>query len=107
MSSFTHVNEENFDQIILHAGKPVLLEFGATWCAPCKRLEPELEKLATGLSGRVDLAKLDVDESANLTMQYQVMSVPTLILFVGGEAKQRMTGFQPKDRVQEKIEPYL
>ncbi len=107
MSPFTHINEENFDQVILHADAPVLLEFGAAWCGPCKRLEPELEKLAAGLSGKVSLAKLDVDESSNLTMQFQVMTVPTLILFIQGEAKQRLTGFHPKDRVLEKIEPFL
>jgi thioredoxin 1 len=107
MSSFVHVNQENFDQVVLKAGAPVLVEFGATWCAPCKRLEPELEKLAAEQGGKVTLAKLDVDESADLTMRYQVMSVPTTILFVNGQAMERLTGYQPKDRVLEKIEPHL
>ncbi len=107
MSPFVHINEENFEQAVLHADGPVLLEFGAVWCGPCKRLEPELEKLAAGLSGKVRLAKLDVDESSNLAVQFQVMSVPTLILFVQGQVKQRLTGFHPKDRVLDKIEPYL
>ncbi len=107
MNSFIHVNEENFDQVILKADAPVLLEFGATWCSPCKRLEPELEKVAAGQAGKVSVAKLDVDESANLTMQYQVMSVPTTILFVKGQPVQRMTGYQSRDRILEKIESYL
>ncbi len=107
MSPFLQINEENFEQAVLHADEPVLLEFGAVWCGPCKRLEPELEKLAAGLSGKVRLAKLDVDESSNLAIQFQVMSVPTLILFVQGQVKQRLTGFHPKDRVLDKIEPYL
>ncbi len=107
MSSFLQINEENFDQEVVHSNVPVLLEFGATWCGPCKRLEPELEKLAAGLGNKLQLAKLDVDESANLAVQFQVMSVPTLILFIQGQARQRLTGYQPKDRVLEKIEPYL
>lgn len=107
MSSFIQVNEENFEQMILHSASPVLVEFGAEWCAPCKRMEPELEKLAAGLPDRLRLARLDVDQSADLALRYQVMSVPTLILFTQGEARQRLTGYQSKERVLKKIAAYL
>ena len=85
----------------------MLLEFGATWCAPCKQLEPELMKLGNEWADRVRLAKLDVDESPSLTMKFGVMGVPTVILFVNGEAKQRLTGFQSRQRILEKMGMFI
>ena len=107
MSEFLAINEENFDQQVLQAKKPVLLEFGASWCKPCKSLEPLLQHLAEEWEGKVSLAKLDVDENPGLVMKYQVMSVPTTILFVGGEARQILRGLKPRDKVQETFSPYL
>ena len=105
--SFFHVDENNFDQEVLKSGTPVLLEFGAVWCGPCKQLEPELAKLGSEWNGRVRLAKVDVDESPDLTMKFGVMGVPTLILFVKGEAKQRLTGYQPRQRIIEKMGSFV
>ncbi len=107
MGDFLHIDEANFDADVLNANKPVLLEFGATWCMPCKQLEPELLKLGGEWGDNVQLAKLDVDESPALTMKYGVMGVPTIILFVAGEPKQRLTGFQPRQRIAEKMGVYL
>ena len=107
MSAFVNTNDSTFDQEVLHSPLPVLVEFGAEWCGPCRQIEPVLEQLADEWQNRVRLAKVDVDESVNLTMQFQVMSVPTLILFVNGEACQRLSGKQPRDRLVEKFAPYL
>ena len=107
MDPLFHVDEANFDDQVLKAENPVLLEFGATWCVPCRQLEPELVKLDGEWAGKVRLAKLDVDESPSLTMKYGVMSVPTLILFVKGEAKQRLTGFLTRQRIAEKMSGHL
>ena len=107
MGEFLHIDETNFDEEVLKAAKPVLLEFGATWCAPCKQLEPELLKLGNEWADSVRLAKLDVDESPRLTMKFGVMGVPTVILFVNGEAKQRLTGFQSHQRIAEKMGSFL
>ena len=107
MGEFLHIDEANFDLEVLKAEKPVLLEFGATWCVPCKQLEPELIKLGGEWADKVRLAKLDVDESPSLTMKFGVMGVPTVILFVNGEAKQRLTGFQSRQRIVEKMGSYL
>ncbi len=108
MDSFLHVDEANFDGEVLKAEKPVLVEFGATWCAPCRQLEPELVKLEQGeWAGKVQLVKLDVDESPNLTVKYGVMSVPTMILFVQGEARQRLTGLQTRQRIVEKMRAFV
>lgn len=107
MSEFLAVNQQNFQREVLESDLPVLLEFGAVWCAPCKRLEPILLQLGNEWSGKVRLAKLDVDESADITMQFQIMSVPTLVLFVNGQAQQRVTGLQQRDRLVEKFGPFL
>ena len=107
MDTFFHVTEQNFEQEVLKASGPVLLEFGAVWCGPCKQLEPELAKLGSEWGDKVRLVKADVDESPNLTMKFGVMGVPTIILFVGGQAKGRLTGYQPRQRILEKLGPYL
>ena len=107
MSLFEQIDQDNFEHEVLHSETPVLLEFGATWCSPCKRLEPEMEKLAGMWKQRIRLAKIDVDQNVDLTLKYQVMSVPTVILFVKGEPRQRLSGFQPLNRLIERFEPHL
>jgi thioredoxin 1 len=107
VSTFVQIDQNQFAQSVLQASQPVLVEFSAVWCGPCKRLEPEIEKLAAQWKDRVTIAKLDVDQSVDLAMRYQVMSVPTLILFVNGEPKQRVIGFQPLPKLVEKFEPFL
>jgi thioredoxin 1 len=107
MESFLHITDSNFEQEVLKSATPVMVEFGAVWCVPCKQLEPELAKLGAEWGSKVRLAKVDVDESPSLTMKFGVMGVPTVILFVGGEAKQRFTGFQPRQRILEKMGSYL
>lgn len=107
MSVFVQIDESNFEEEVLRSDIPVLAEFGAVWCGPCKRVEPELEKLGESFSGKLKLAKLDVDESSNTTIRYQVMTVPTIILFVNGEPRERMSGYQSRDRIMSKIEQYL
>ena len=107
MSTFLTINEKNFPEQVLKAVSPVIVEFGAVWCAPCKRLEPIMEKLGDEWGGKVRLVKIDVDESANVAINCQVMSVPTLILFVQGQEKQRLTGLQPRERIIEKFTPFF
>jgi thioredoxin 1 len=107
MSSFVSISDTSFDQEVLKSNLPVLVEFGAEWCGPCRQMEPVLEQLSNEWKGKIQLAKVDVDESVSLTMQFQVMSVPTLILFVNGEARQRVSGKQPRDRLVEKFYPHL
>lgn len=107
MSSFVTINDTSFDHEVLRSNVPVLVEFGAVWCGPCRQLEPVLEQLATEWNGKVRLAKIDVDESVNTAMQFQVMSLPTLILFVNGEARQRLSGKQPRDKLVEKFAPFI
>ena len=107
MSSFLTINEKSYPEQVLKSSAPVIVEFGAVWCAPCKRLEPIMEKLADEWGGKVRLVKIDVDESVNVAMNCQVMSVPTLILFIQGQEKQRLTGLQARERIIEKFTPYF
>lgn len=108
MSSFVDINDSSFDHEVLKSQTPVLVEFGADWCGPCRQMEPVLEQLAAAdWNGKVRLVKVDVDQCVNTTMQFQVMSVPTLILFVNGEARQRVSGKQPRDRLVEKFSPFI
>ena len=97
------VNEFNFKDEVLESKMPVLVDFGAEWCQPCKRLDPILEQLALQWEGQVHVGKVDVDESGNLAMQMQVMSVPTMILFVNGQETSRMVGLQSPEKITQKI----
>ncbi|MEA3351434.1 MAG: thioredoxin [Chloroflexota bacterium] len=107
MSKIEYVKEENFQADVLNSALPVLVDFTASWCGPCKMLAPVLEKLAQEWQGQVDIIKVDVDHDQELAMQYQVMSIPTLILFVNGENKERLNGFRPKKRIAKKLEAYI
>jgi thioredoxin 1 len=99
MADISKLNEINFDSEVIQSTLPVIVEFTAVWCSPCKMLDPVVQQIAEELQGRVKVVKLDVDDNPNLTMQYGVMGVPTLMLFVNGNPAQRMTGYQPKDRI--------
>lgn len=107
MGQFIQVNADNFDTEIIQSKTPVILEFGAQWCAPCKRLEPILSQLGDQWAGKVRLAKLDVDQETDITSQFQVMSLPTMILFVKGQPVQRMTGLHPRERLIEQFGTFL
>jgi thioredoxin 1 len=102
-----HIQGSQFEEQVLKSNLPVMVEFGAAWCGPCRRMEPELEKLALKWKDRMRLVHMDVDEDSTLAMRLNVMSVPTVILFVDGEIRQRAMGYQPLDRLVEKFESYL
>jgi thioredoxin 1 len=107
MSQFEAITEENFETVVLKAPDAYLLEFGATWCQPCRRLEPELEKLEGILAGSVKFGQVDVDTAPDLAAQFGVMGVPTVILFQQGQAVARLTGYQPLKKLQDLIEKHI
>ena len=94
-----HVNKSNFEQEVLHSEKPVLVDFWASWCGPCRMLAPTLDILAAE-HPEITLAKVNVDEEQELAMQFQVMSIPTLILFKEGKPVATSIGFRPKDDIE-------
>lgn len=95
------INATNFDEKVLQADKPVLVDFFATWCGPCKMMAPVIDEVATELAGQVDIYKLDVDENPEIAQRYGVMSIPTLAVFENGEVKNQTMGAQPKQALLE------
>jgi thioredoxin 1 len=107
MSNIIEINEETFENEVLQAKTPVVVDFSAVWCGPCKMLEPVVEELASDWDGQVKFVKLDVDHSPSIAMNYQVMGVPTLMLFKGGEVQERLSGYMPKNKIVSKLSPHL
>ena len=101
------VNDKNFALEVLQSNLPVLVDFWATWCGPCNSIGPIIEELSKEYSGRVKVAKLNVDENPATPGQYGVRSIPTLILFKGGKIVEQMVGAQPKTRLTAMIEKAL
>jgi thioredoxin 1 len=90
------VTGENFDSEVLGSDVPVLVDFWAVWCGPCRMVAPHVEALADELDGKLRVAKLDVDNNQDIASRYQVSSIPTFILFKGGQVADRMLGAMPK-----------
>ena len=103
MTDVQYVTETDFQDEVIGASLPVLVDFTAAWCQPCKMIDPIVKQLAGEWDGKVKVVKLDADLNPNLMMQYGVMGIPTLMLFKGGEIKERMTGFQPRDKLVAKV----
>lgn len=101
MSSFIEVDDGNFQEKVLQSELPVLVEFGADWCVPCKRLEPLLERFQDERAEKVRLVHINVDKSTEVASRYQVQSLPTVILFIKGEPLQASYGLQSSDHLKE------
>lgn len=104
---FKAITTVDFDEIIGGATNPVLVDFWASWCGPCRALSPIVEEIAFENAGKLDVYKCNVDEERDLAMRFQVMSIPTLVLFKGGKAVHTMVGSAPKERVLAEFAPYL
>jgi thioredoxin 1 len=107
MADIPDLDDDTFEKEVLKAKVPVVVDFGADWCHPCKQLDPVVEELAAEWDGKVKFLKMDTDINVDTTMKYQVMGLPTLILFKDGEPLERLTGYQPKHRIVHKFEPHL
>jgi thioredoxin 1 len=104
MKSIVELNETNFEAEVLKSAQPVLVDFWAEWCGPCKMIAPVLEEIATEQAGRVKVAKVNVDENPGLAAQYQIQSIPTLLYFADGEMRDKSVGVQGKKTICLKLE---
>lgn len=101
------VNENNFQEEVLKSTIPVLVDFWASWCMPCRMLAPAIEKLAEENEGKLKVCKLNTDENQNIASQYGIQGIPTLIVFKEGKEVGRTVGVMSKEKLQEKINPIL
>lgn len=107
MAKLTEVVDATFETEVLRADRPVLVDFGAEWCHPCRQLDPIVEELARAWEGTAKVVHVDADVNIDTTTRFGVLGLPTLILFRGGEPVARLQGFQSKQRIRETVEPHL
>ncbi len=101
------VTETNFQTEVLNSETPVLVDFWASWCGPCKMIAPIVDEIAGEYEGKITVGKLDADAHQEVLMRYGIMGIPTLILFKQGEPVVRITGYQPKEKIVSKLQPHL
>lgn len=97
--ALAHANQSNFDSLVLKSDKPVLVDFWAEWCGPCKALSPVLDEIAKEVNGKAEVIKVNVDESGELAQKYGIRGIPTLIFFKDGQIKGTLVGNQPKSEI--------
>ena len=107
MSQIGDVTDQDFEQKVIQSAKPVLIDFWAEWCVPCHMVSPVVEEIAQEKGESLSVAKLNVDDNPDVTKKFGVMSIPTLILFVGGEERARVVGARGKDAILREIEPQI
>lgn len=107
MSDLLEVTDENFDTEIMKSDIPVLVDFWAEWCGPCRMVTPVVEELANDYKGKVKVGKMNVDENRQTPAKFGIRAIPTLIFFKGGEVAQTIVGAQPKSHIEEELKKLL
>lgn len=102
-----NVNDQNFEAEVLKSELPVLVDFWAPWCGPCKMMGPVIEEMAAAFAGKMKICKLNVDENPESASKYEILSIPALKFFKGGEVIDEMVGLQPKQMLEDKIKKLI
>jgi thioredoxin 1 len=103
----TTLTDTNFDQSVIKSSQPVLVDFWAEWCGPCKRLGPTIDELATDYDGRVTIGKLNVDDNPSVAGRFSIRGIPTLLLFKGGQIVEQVVGLADKDSLKKLIDKHV
>jgi thioredoxin 1 len=106
-NNMVELNDTNFEQEVLKSDQPVLVDFWATWCAPCRMMTPTVESIASEYAGRAKVGKLNVDENLSVTGRYNIRGIPTLILFKNGEVQEQSVGATSKDVIAKMLDRHL
>ncbi|HYE26491.1 MAG TPA: thioredoxin [Clostridia bacterium] len=101
------ITDANFDQEVLKSDQPVMIDFWAAWCGPCRALAPVVDEIAKQYQGKVKVAKMDVDKNMATPQRYGVRGIPTLLIFKGGQVREQIVGFVPKDAIEKAIDKNL
>jgi thioredoxin 1 len=101
MAEIKHATDATFEELVLNAERPVVVDFWAAWCGPCKLVAPEMEKLAAKYEGAVDVVKVDVDANPGLSRAFNIMSIPTIAFFQPGKQPMGVVGFRPLDQLEQ------
>ncbi len=107
MAGIVNLSTSTFDETVAGSETPVVVDFWAEWCGPCKSIAPILGELSTDLDGQVTIAKVNVDDNPDLAMRYNVMSIPTLLVFNGGEVQTRLVGAKGKSQLLQELDEFL
>jgi thioredoxin 1 len=101
------ITDANFDQTVLKSDRPVMIDFWAAWCGPCRALAPIVDEVAKQYSDKIVVGKMDVDKNPATTQRFGVRSIPTLLVFKGGQVREQIVGYAPKDRIEKALDNNL